>query len=266
MVKLAILFWFYKKEDICINRLKLLRKYNPDLEIYGLYGGPQNKATKFESKLSKYLDDFYVSPYRDPDWKWINGDLMILKWYEERGKNLNWESIVVVQWDMLVFESLKETFKGIKRDQIFLSGLKQLDKKTELCWTWTSPKKKFRKNFLNYLKYVRKNYDFKEKPIICLFILQVFPKKFFDKYLEVGNKKVGMLEYKIPIYAKIFGIDFYKKDFGVHWGGNIKEDPLNALVKEIDLKIIQKNLKDRKGWRIFHPYFKKVRSKGFEPS
>jgi len=30
-MKLAILFWFYKEQEICENRLKLLRKYNPEI-------------------------------------------------------------------------------------------------------------------------------------------------------------------------------------------------------------------------------------------
>ena len=36
-MKKAILFRFYKEIDVCINRLKLIKKYNPELEIFGLY-------------------------------------------------------------------------------------------------------------------------------------------------------------------------------------------------------------------------------------
>ena len=39
MPRLAILFWFYKKPFVCRNHLLILKKYNPDLKIYGLYGG-----------------------------------------------------------------------------------------------------------------------------------------------------------------------------------------------------------------------------------
>ena len=38
-MELAILFWFYKEPEICLNRLKILKKYNPDLKIFGLFGG-----------------------------------------------------------------------------------------------------------------------------------------------------------------------------------------------------------------------------------
>src|SRR3989338_3458632 len=99
---LAVLFWFYKEPDICLNRLELLKKYNPGLKIYGLFGGETKHADIYKQKPGKYLDYFYISPHPDPDWKWINGDVMILDWYQKRGKDLSWDSIVITQWDMLV--------------------------------------------------------------------------------------------------------------------------------------------------------------------
>src|SRR3989344_1974126 len=73
---LAVLFWFYKEPGVCANRLELLRRTNPGLKIYGLYGGPQKRAGLFRKKLGNHLDDFYASPFRSSDWKWINGTAM----------------------------------------------------------------------------------------------------------------------------------------------------------------------------------------------
>jgi len=64
------------------------------------------------------------------------------------------------------------------------------------------------------------------------------------------------LEYKIPIYAKIFNIPFYKKDLGTFWWERQKDLPINALPKEIKKSFIDKELKKTSGWRIFHPYYK----------
>lgn len=257
MKNLAILFWFYKEPEICKNRLEILRKYNLDMKIYGLYGGQQDEAKKFKQYLGKYLDDFYVSPSKDPKWKWINGDLMILDWYKKRGKKLEWDSVVVVQWDALVFDSLKRYFKNIKKGQIFLSGLRNLDRTLENRWHWTRTDEKERVNYLNFLEYVRKNYNYSEKPLCCLFIFQIFPRIFFEKYLTVKNKTIGMLEYKVPIYAKIFKIKFFRKDIGVWWFQKGENLPLNAEVVKINKAYIKSELKKKKGWRIFHPYFKK---------
>ena len=87
-MELCILFWFYKEVDVCENRLQLIKKYNPNAKIYGLYGGEEKNARHFKNKLKRYLDDFYVSPLKDEDYKWINGDLMILRWFKEKGQFL----------------------------------------------------------------------------------------------------------------------------------------------------------------------------------
>ena len=253
---LAILFWFYKEPGVCANRLKLLRRTNPGLKIYGLYGGPQKRAGLFRQKLGNHLDDFYASPFRSSDWKWINGDLVLLDWYAKRGKRLAWDSVVVVQWDMLVFAPLARIFKGMKRGQIFLSGFRTISPKIERRWDWTRPQGTERGNYLRFLEHVRKHYGYRARARICLFILQVFPRVFFERYLKVGNRNVGMLEYKVPTYAEIFGVPVFRKDLGVAWDEGRKNRPLNAIPREISSAYIRAQLRKRGGWRIFHPYYR----------
>lgn len=255
-MNLAILFWFYKEADICVNRLQLLKQYNPQLKIYGLYGGDPADADQYQQKLKIYLDDFYVfDAITDSVWKWEHGDLMILDWFEKRGNNLIWDSVAVVQWDMLVFDSLKSQFPDLQKDQIFLSGLQNLDSETEKNWYWTSPEHDQRKRYTDFLEYVKTEYRFTNELLCCLFIFQIFPRLFFKKYLSVKEKELGMLEYKIPIYASIFQLSFYEKEMGVRWHEK-KMKPLNAIPEEIPADYIQKELRKKKGWRIFHPYFK----------
>jgi hypothetical protein len=254
-MSLAILFWFYKEPEICENRLQLLKKHNPDLKIFGFFGGEESEAPLFKEKLNKYLDDFYVCPEKDSDIKWIHGDLMILDWYDQRGRNLEWDSIVVAQWDMLVFDSFKNQLPGIQKDQIFFSGLRKLDPELENRWHWTKPDGEERQDFLNFREYVKNKYGYTAVLPCCLFILEIIPRLFFDKYLSVENKKVGMLEYKTPTYAKIFGVPFYERDLGVQWAVG-EETPMNAEPEEIKTEYIERELSKPNGWRIFHPYFK----------
>jgi len=256
-MELAILFWFYKEVDICENRLKLLKQYNPDLKIYGLYGGNVDEGNAYQNRLGKYFDDLYFfEGSTDADWKWINGDLMILDWYTKRGKDLDWDSVAVIQWDMLVFDSILNQLSGIKKDQIFLSGVRKIDNEVESQWSWTKVGNKERNNYLNFITYAKEEYNFTNIPLASLFILQVFPRIFFDKYLTVKNREIGMLEYKIPTYAKIFDISFYEKDIGVKWFGD-EEKPLNAIPEEISKNYIEEQINKKNGWRIFHPYYKK---------
>lgn len=254
-MNLAILFWFYKEPEICKNHLELLKKYNPNIKIFGLFGGEAKDAKFYQETLENYLDDSYISPFNDPHWKWINGDLMIFDWFVKRGVSLPWDSIAVVQWDMLIFDSLDKVFPNLEKNQIFLSGLRVLDDEIDKKWKWTKQKEN-RKNYLSFLDYVKKNYQYKELPYCCLFILEIFPKIFFEKYGSVKNKEIGMLEYRIPIYAKIFGIPFYEKDIGVWWFSEKNKTPLNARGNKINKDYILEQLNKKHGWRIFHPYRK----------
>ncbi len=254
-MKLAILFWFYKEPEICENRLQLLKKHNPNLKIFGLYGGKYQEEVFYREKLGKYLDDFFTTKSKDEKRKWIHGDLSILEWFNKRGMSLEWDSIVVIQWDMLVLDSLLKLFQGLGKDQIYFSGLRRLNEEIESRWSWTSPEYNHRKNYLNFKKYIKDQYNYGEQLMCCLYILEVLPKIFLEKFLTVQNREIGMLEYKDPTYAKIFGLKFFKKDFGVLWFQNVPK-PLNAHPKEIETKYIQEELAKQNGWRIFHPYYK----------
>ncbi len=262
-MKLAILFWFYKEPEICLNRLEIIKKYNPNIKIFGLFGGDIKEAKIYKNKLKDYLDDFFVTTLHNEsgDWKWINGDLMILDWYKNRGKNLsNWDSVAVVQWDALILGNIKKQFSGMRKNEIFISGTRILDVNIENKWSWTKKGSKERKNYLAFKDYVLDNYKYKNKLICSLFIFQIFPRIFFEKWLTVKDKEIGMLEYKIPTYAKIFKINFYKINLGVWWFNKKArngESPLNARSVEIKEGYIRRQLKDKNGFRIFHPYFKK---------
>lgn len=260
-MNLAVLFWFYKESEICKNRLKIIKKYNPNIKIFGLYGGGKKSAKLYQKELDGYLDDFYVSSLCDKskNFKWINGDLMILDWYEKRGINLNWDSVVVVQWDMLVFDSFENQFSKLKKNQIFLSGARKLDDYIENKWDWTQKGGEGRKDYLAFKRYLQKQYSYIKPLLCCLFILEIFPKRFFKNWAKVPDRQKGMLEYRIPTYAKIFGIPFLKRDVGVWWFDRDKNEnkmPLNALNIEIGKEYILDQLNKKNGFRIFHPYFK----------
>lgn len=275
-MKLAILFWFYKEPEVCRNRLEILRQSNPSTLIYGLYGGDLIFADQYKSILEQYLDDFYTfSENKDSYWKWIQGDLMITHWYRERGKNLLWDTIIIVQWDMLVFGAVEQLFSMLKKDQILLSGLRPIAE-VEDDWQWVSPKAPdLRQRYLKFLDYVHKKYDYNQKPLGCLFIVIGLPRTFLEQYSKVEEAELGFLEYRIPIYAQIFGISFCKNhSFNAWWVDidpafraknlvarawnslnlRLNPNPLNPAKREISLIPIFFKLNTREGARIFHPY------------
>lgn len=255
-LNVAILFWFYKELEVCKNRLEILKKYNPDLKIFGLYGGAHENEELYKSELGTYLDDFYTSPSTDSEWKWFNGDIVLLDWYKKRGINLeDWDSVAVVQWDMLILDSLWNQFPNIKKDEIFISGMRELSKEKEVEWNWTRPENKERKRYKSFLSHIQKMYGYTQRVWSCLFMQQILPRSFFETLLNIDHYDVGFLEYKVPTYIKIFDLPVYEKDVGVCWSGDTREYPMNARPEEIQKEYIEDELTKKDGWRMFHPYF-----------
>lgn len=68
-----------------------------------------------------------------------------------------------------------------------------------------------------------------------------------------------MLVYKVPTYARIFGIQIHEWDLGVWWfSAREGKDacPMNAREIEISERLIRDESGKPGGYRIFHPYFK----------
>jgi len=275
-MKLAILFWFYKQPEVCKNRLEILRQNNPKTPIYGVYGGNPQEAEQFESVLSPYLDDFHAFiEDKDSLWKWLQGDLLLTHWYRERGKDLDWDTILIVQWDMLVFGAVEQLFSMLQKDQILLSGLRPIAE-VEQEWSWVSPKVPDRRQqYLSFLAHIRQTYDYQAEPLGCLFIVVGLPRIFLDKYSSVEQPELGFLEYRIPIYAQIFGVPFCENHpFNAWWVDvdpifqvknpfkrvlnafrlKLNPNPLNPARRDISLIPIYSHLNRRTGSRIFHPY------------
>jgi hypothetical protein len=275
-MKLAVLFWFYKEPEVCKNRLDILRKNNPTIPIYGVYGGDLAAVDDHKAILHPYLDDFYVfNEDKDSRWKWLQGDLMLTQWYRERGKDLSWDSVVIVQWDMLVFGRIEEMFSMLRKDQILLSGLRPIAE-VESEWLWVTPKvPEYRQQYLEFLDHIQKTYNYRDEPVGCLFIVVCLPRIFMESYAQLEQPELGFLEYRIPMYAQIFGIDFCENHpFQAWWVDvdpmfhaknpvkrmlnsiqlRLNPNPLNPARRDISLIPIFRHLKTQTGARIFHPY------------
>lgn len=262
----AILFWFYKDIEVCKNRLQILKLYNPETKIFGLYGGNINEFNKYKIKLNIFFNDLYC--YENPrtnQWKWRHGDLMINTWFKERGYLLDWESIVIVQWDMLLFNSINRIFNIVKQDELLFSGLRTV-KEVESWWPWIKKGSNEEENYIKCINNIKLNTGEDIEPLCCLFIVIVLNRNFLKKYAYIKDEETGFLEYKMPTYAKAWGFKFYNGSlFNPWWAAdpktkliNKKEKTLIAVKQVISLDVIKSHLLIKNGKRIFHPYFKKI--------
>lgn len=202
---LAILFWFYKDLSLCQNRLQWLRQKNPRCPIYGLYGGDGNDREQFAQGLSSYLEDFYsFDQPQTSHWKWLNGDLMINQWYRDRGQFLPWETVVVIQWDMVILAPLSQVFPQLKPGHLLLSFYRPI---AEIAhhWEWVK-KQPHRDRYQEFLSILQQRYGYAHSPMCAIFIVVALPRIFLEAYSQVADPELGFIEYRVPIYSQIFGI------------------------------------------------------------
>ena len=261
-MKLAILFFFHEDIEVCENRLKILRKDNPNMSIFGLFGGEIARAGEFSSALDSYLDDFYCfEKTDDPHWKWFNCELMVNEWFKDRGRDLSWDTISVMAWDVLVFGPHEEVFSDLKKDEMLLSGLRPV-KEVYDWWYWTRPDNEpENKRYHSFVEYLKENHGYEQDLLCCQPLVFCLPRCFLEKYVQLPSPEEGYMEYRMPTFAKIFGIPFCNADkFSIWWKDEpgAKDIPVEKRLRhaqkdQIPLRVIMRNLKDKNESRVFHP-------------
>ncbi|MFC1771745.1 hypothetical protein ACFL3A_00145 [Pseudomonadota bacterium] len=261
-MKPDILFWFYKEFDICKDRLKCLRESNSDIKIFALYGGPLDKSDMARDSVHMLVDDFYAYHYeKNPEWKWKHGEQLISTWFVERGNFLEWDTVFVMQWDMLILAPIENLFSNLRQGEILLSGFKPL-KEIDSWWSWGSPENP---ELLEFKKMLKEKYSYESDVYACLFIVVCLPRTFLEQYANIGAPETGFLEYKFPTLAKVFNTPICKdKQFDPWWAANPEtrnapweEKTLNAVSNAIPTSAILAQLANDNGKRIFHPVFNK---------
>lgn len=262
-MQLCILFWFYKDFGLCAERLASLRRLNPGVPIYGLYGGPPAGAEEACAPLRDRLDDLYAFPEaRDGHWKWLNGDRVLAAWMRDRGAELAWDTLVLVQWDMLVAAPVRELFGGLRQGEAFFSGFRPMAEVSH-WWGWAKGHDPEKAGMLGaFQALLRGEYGYGGPLWCCLFIVVCLPREFLSRYAAAGPPEPGFLEYKMPTLAKLWGAPV-RTDLGFEpwWAADpsTREAPtsarvLNAVGEEVSLETIQAELGRPGGARVFHPY------------
>jgi hypothetical protein len=214
----AVLFWFYRDPELCENRLRMLRRFNPDCRIYGLYGGPPEEADEFERCLGELLDDFYAfDDVSESWWKWINGDLVIRTWYTQRGRDLDWDAVLVVQWDMLLLGPLDRLLGRPAADEVILSGLRPVAE-VQPWWAWVNGSD--RPQFDEFMNHLTARFGYSDGAWCCQFVLVCLGRNFLESYAGVEEAELGFIEYRVPTYARLFGMRVSAPRFPCWWEGD----------------------------------------------
>ncbi len=252
-MKRIILFRFHRSPVVCKNRLQLLRLFNPDIKIYGLFGGNEKNFPEMRRKLGKYLEHTYCIKDKSREWKWRNGDLAIKLWYLDYGKDIPFDILHIIEWDLLILNSILQVYKHVPADGVGLSGLIPL-KDIKDRWPWTA-KEPYKSEWHKFSLLLKDKYQYDLEPYVSIACGACFPKSFLEKYSTIDIPELCNDELRTALFAQVLGFKLY--DTGLYrWHDREEENYFNVEIRNIETGVVMKELKKLNGRRAFHPYRK----------
>jgi hypothetical protein len=255
MPRRAILFWYYCNPELCASRLRQLVRLNPGVPLFGLYGGTSADAPRFKEAESLLDDCWHFDETRDTEWKWRHGDQMLSRWFERRGAGLEWDSVVVVQWDVLALAPLARIFADLAPRDVYLPGLRPLAPLRDRWW-WTRPGTPQGDDYLAFVQHMAEHHAYTGPFEACQFLAAVLPRGFMAAYAQVAAPEPGFLEYKLPTFARALGFNLPSlPTLRVAWPGEAQHQRivLTAAKRDIPDLDIAAELLTPGGARLFHP-------------
>lgn len=251
-----IVFRYHRDSLLCKNRLRLLKKYNPDTKVYGLYGGDEKKFQKYERNLKPYLEDNFCIQDKKQEWKWMNGDLALAQWYRHVGKNIPFSGVVLYEWDILLFDSIDNIYKNIPEESNGVTMLTPLSV-MEKDWQWVIKSEK-KEEWLKLLKIAHSEFAYNQEPYGGWFAGAYLSRNFLEKYSIMDVPEICHDELRLPLFSQILGIPLYNTRFTKDWTERNEDLLFNCDKNDISMTLIKEQLGLADGKRIFHPYSKAV--------
>jgi hypothetical protein len=252
-MKRIILFRFHTHPSLCIDRLKLLRKHNSEIKIFGLYGGLENQYGEFVKALHPYLEEIYCIRDKTTFWKWKNGDLAVRSWYQDIGNRLSFDMLHLIEWDLLFFDSINRIYSEIPKGGVGLTSLTPMETVKE-WWVWTN-KKPYTSEFIELLNYARDRFGYRMKPYAAQGPGMCLPRGFLEAYSSAEIPELCNDEVRIPLFSQIFGFKLYDTRFIENWTMQSTLSTFHCnLLPEVTAAAILKELADPSGKRVFHPF------------
>lgn len=243
----AVLFWFYDEPEISANHLRLARLRAPGIALYGLYGGGQ-PLERFECVVDQ-LDDVWTHPPVAPQWAWRNGDLMLARWFRDRGLALEWDALLVHQWDLVLALDAPAVFDLLGEAAICLPGVRLLEE-VRKSWVWVQPWSHHRREYDEFLAAT----GFDDDDVrCCVFVYGLFTKPFFEAYAERVGRVPGFVEYRLPTLAHELGFDVADSGDVPFWNDALGGDPLlNGSGRLVTVPEMHTSKRRRVAWHPVH--------------
>jgi hypothetical protein len=251
-MKRIVLFRFHQDQAVCRNRLELLRRHNPGTAIYGIYGGNEAFFPKVEESLGPEFSHLYCLRGKTRTWNWLHGDLAVREWHQMIGRELDFDMLHLIEWDLVLLDSLAKLYSGVPKGSVGITGLIPLRLIKE-SWGWTQ-QSTWISQWERLLAHSGEKYRYQAEPYASLGPGPCLSKEFLDLYADHEVPALCHDEVRLPLFAQNFGISLYDTNFYQGWFDAQDEIFFNCTNREIGLETIRKELGNPVGRRAFHPF------------
>lgn len=210
-----ILLRFHKDIALTQNRIDLLKQFNPDTRIYGLFGGAQEDLDEFEKSL-RGLEKVTFLHISDKDIKWRFSDYAILQWYQEVGKTIDFDIVHVIEYDLVLLESLEKLYPYKDNEHhIYLTSLLELDKMKPI-WNWFQNPQFPVAECKEFERLMKEDYKI---PTLYGSMAPgtTLTKKYLEGYSRLDLPLIAFDEMRLPAISQILGIEMRDTDFVKDW-------------------------------------------------
>ena len=251
-MKRIIIYRYYHKFENNKQLLKFLKYLNPEVEIFGLFGGHEDQYNVATEYLKDELTHNYLIKDKDTEWKWKNSDMTYQLWYNDYGHNVDFDVMHAIEWDLLYFEPLDKLFSHVPLNSLALTGLIPLSKiQDEWYWTKHPP---YHVEWLQMMEYFKKEYNYNQKPYGMLGPGTTLPRVFLEKIKNISIPLGALDELRLPMWGQVFGLNIEDTKFYRHWFSKKEFKVFNSNAFDVDIKTIKAELNKYSGRRVFHPF------------
>lgn len=252
-MKSIIIFRFHNYPRICLNRLKLLRFFNPEIPIYGIYGGDRSEVYKYLNVLGRYLTDIYVIPEELSGMRWCNFETVLTYWFNKTGKYINFDRAYVIEWDLLLLDKLENIYRHIGMNEVGLTGLIPISE-IENKWYWAceEPQKTKLKHLLSFL---RNSHGYTSSPFASLGPGLCFPKSYLEEYSKLKIPTICHEEIYFPLFAQLLNYPLKNTGFFNGWADEKAKEYFNCDRNYISNESILREY-HQNNRKVFHPYIR----------
>ena len=253
MVRRVVVFRFDRNPAICRERVAQLRRLNPGVAVFGLYGGAGGRRA-FAFRLGRRavlgLDGIHRPPH-DGRWNWQHGDLALADWYRQVGRHVEFDVLHLVEWDLVLTAPLSTVYGHVPPDSLGLTCCTGLDV-IGPDWDWVS-RPELGEQTAALLAVARERWGFAGEPRACLGVGPCLPRSFLDEYAALDVPELGHDELRWPLFADVLGHPVVETGFRSAWHSPEDDAYFNATGRLIEPATIRAEQGRADGRRAFHP-------------